>query len=100
MFIKQLKKDRLSIAYRVYSQFRPYLSLDDYVRGVLYMMDTKGYMLLKRIEDYAMQNNMDCIALSSGIERTAAHSFYVDKAGYAKPSFVFKKTQLPRQRTQ
>lgn len=50
-----------------------------------------GEKLLSFIEDWARTEGCDAVALSSGLERSSAHRFYESKAGYEKPSYVFKK---------
>lgn len=54
---------------------------------------SKGYgeELLNFIESFALHNNCNCVALSSGLQRVDAHRFYEDKMGYSKMSYVFKK---------
>ena len=43
------------------------------------------------LETWAKENDCGVVALSSGVQRTDAHRFYEEKAGYEKPSYVFKK---------
>lgn len=50
-----------------------------------------GSELLKYVEGLAQKDGCEMIALSSGLERTDAHRFYTDKAGFTKSSLVFKK---------
>ncbi|OYD56474.1 GNAT family N-acetyltransferase [Fictibacillus aquaticus] len=50
-----------------------------------------GYELLSFIESFAVQNGCSCVALSSNFERSDAHRFYEEKAGYERVSYVFKK---------
>lgn len=50
-----------------------------------------GKQLLSYIEQYAKDNTINCIALSSGLEREDAHNFYVKGMYYEKSSYVFKK---------
>jgi GNAT superfamily N-acetyltransferase len=54
----------------------------------------KGYgeMLLLHIENYANDNGLSCVALSSGLQRENAHSFYENKMSYEKVSYVYKKS--------
>ncbi|MFG6495912.1 GNAT family N-acetyltransferase [Fictibacillus sp. UD] len=54
---------------------------------------SKGYgeELLAFLESYALQNNCNCVALSSNVNRLDAHRFYEEKMHYEKPSYVFKK---------
>ena len=53
----------------------------------------KGYgkLLLSCVERYARENMLECVALSSGLQRTDAHRFYEDVTGFDKVSYVFKK---------
>lgn len=54
---------------------------------------SKGYgeKLLSFVHDWAKQNGYTSVALSSGLSREAAHSFYEDRMNYDKVSYVFKK---------
>jgi GNAT superfamily N-acetyltransferase len=54
---------------------------------------SKGYgeELLAFLESFAVQNNCNCVALSSALHRTDAHRFYEKKMHYERPSYVFKK---------
>jgi GNAT superfamily N-acetyltransferase len=56
----------------------------------------KGYgkRLLSYLEKYGKDNALNCIALSSGLQREDAHRFYEDSMGYEKASYVFKKNLL------
>jgi len=51
-----------------------------------------GKLLLSHIEKWAIDNQLNCIALSSGFQREAAHIFYEKGMGYTKVSYVFKKS--------
>ncbi|WP_067727415.1 GNAT family N-acetyltransferase [Oceanobacillus damuensis] len=55
-------------------------------------MRSKGYgeKLLGYVHEWAMENNYESIALSSGLQRTDAHRFYEDRMNYEKVSYVFK----------
>lgn len=55
---------------------------------------SKGYGLsmLQFIEQWGIEQQCKMITLSSGLQRTDAHRFYLDKAGYDKVSFVFRKS--------
>lgn len=50
-----------------------------------------GTKMMAYIESWARSEDCAVIALSSGIERSEAHRFYELKAGFEKPSYVFKK---------
>ncbi len=50
-----------------------------------------GKTLLDHLETVARVNHCETIALSSGLQREAAHRFYEEKAGYDRVSYVFKK---------
>ncbi|MBH0158768.1 GNAT family N-acetyltransferase [Fictibacillus sp. 5RED26] len=54
---------------------------------------SKGYgeELLAFLESFALQNNCNCVALSSNVDRKDAHRFYTEKMNYEMPSYVFKK---------
>ena len=53
---------------------------------------SKGYgeKLLTYVHEWAKENNYESVALSSGLLRTDAHSFYEDRMDYDKVSYVFK----------
>ncbi|GAB3071276.1 GNAT family N-acetyltransferase [Salinicoccus sesuvii] len=53
---------------------------------------SKGYgeKLLRFVHEWAKQNGYTSVALSSGLSREAAHSFYEDRMHYEKVSYVFK----------
>ncbi|MBB4823109.1 GNAT superfamily N-acetyltransferase [Sporosarcina luteola] len=55
---------------------------------------SKGYgeRLLTFVQEWAREHNYGSISLSSGLERTDAHRFYLEKMKYAKTSYVFKKS--------
>ena len=61
------------------------LVTDSAKRGMGY-----GAMVLSYIEQFARDNSLKCVALSSGLQRVDAHRFY-ENAGYDKVSFVFQK---------
>jgi GNAT superfamily N-acetyltransferase len=50
-----------------------------------------GGLLLSHIEKYAADKSLNCIALSSGVQREEAHRFYENHGNYEKVSYVFKK---------
>ena len=50
-----------------------------------------GLALMKHIEGLARQEGCDVLALSSGLQRTDAHRFYLDKVGMEKRSYTFVK---------
>jgi len=54
---------------------------------------SKGYgrLLLAYIEEYAKSNRLNCVALSSGIQREDAHRFYEIAMDYERASYVFVK---------
>jgi len=56
----------------------------------------KGYgkLLLSHIEKYAKNNSLNCVALSSGLQKEDAHRFYETGMNYNKVSYVFKKNLL------
>lgn len=50
-----------------------------------------GRILMKFVFGWAKENDCECVALSSGIVREAAHRFYEKKFGMEKSSYVFRK---------
>lgn len=50
-----------------------------------------GKSLLKNMEDYAKDKGISRIILNSGVQRTAAHTFY-QHSGYDKDSWCFSKS--------
>lgn len=50
-----------------------------------------GRILMKFIFGWAKENDCECVALSSGVVREAAHRFYAKKFNMEKASYVFKK---------
>ncbi|MCA0993721.1 GNAT family N-acetyltransferase [Pseudalkalibacillus hwajinpoensis] len=54
---------------------------------------SKGYgeMLLTFVENWALENGYQSVALSSGVKKKEAHRFYKEKMSYDQVSFVFKK---------
>ncbi|WP_096440035.1 GNAT family N-acetyltransferase [Alteribacter populi] len=55
---------------------------------------SKGYgeNLLNYVHEWAKDNDYSSVALSSGLQREAAHRFYENKMDYDKVSFVFKRS--------
>ncbi|AXF57130.1 GNAT family N-acetyltransferase [Salicibibacter kimchii] len=51
-----------------------------------------GEKLLSFVHDWALENNYESIALSSGLQRYDAHRFYEEKMDYNKASYVFKRS--------
>ena len=50
-----------------------------------------GAELLSFVETWAAENGCELVALSSGLEREAAHRFYEERAGMERASYVFKR---------
>ncbi|WP_147805237.1 GNAT family N-acetyltransferase [Alkalicoccus halolimnae] len=50
-----------------------------------------GEKLLDFVHQWTEKNEYTCVALSSGLNRSAAHRFYEEKMAYDKVSYVFKK---------
>lgn len=50
-----------------------------------------GNKLLSAVESWAKTNNYQEVALSSGIQRKAAHRFYLEKGNYELVSYQFQK---------
>ncbi|QQK77689.1 GNAT family N-acetyltransferase [Salicibibacter cibarius] len=55
---------------------------------------SKGYgeELLSFVHEWALENNYESVALSSGLQRYDAHRFYEAKMKYDKASYVFKRS--------
>lgn len=51
-----------------------------------------GLALLLYVEELARREGCETLALSSGLQRSDAHRFYIDKAQMEKRSFTFVKT--------
>lgn len=51
-----------------------------------------GESLLTYVHKWAKENGYAHVALSSGLQRFEVHSFYEEKMGYDKASYVFKKS--------
>ncbi|WP_339229226.1 GNAT family N-acetyltransferase [Oceanobacillus sp. FSL K6-2867] len=53
---------------------------------------SKGYgeKLLSYVHEWAKSNKYECVALSSGLQRSDAHRFYESTMNYNKVSYVFK----------
>lgn len=49
-----------------------------------------GTKLLEHMENYAKEKGISSIVLNSGVQRTAAHTFY-QRNGYGKNSWCFNK---------
>ena len=60
--------------------------------GVLpaYRRQGIGRMLMKRVEQMALEQGAPYVGLASGVTRTEAHAFY-ERLGYRKTSFWFRK---------
>ncbi|QHA90949.1 GNAT family N-acetyltransferase [Bacillus sp. N1-1] len=58
---------------------------------------SKGYgeKLLAFVENWAVENGYQSVALSSGVQKKEAHRFYKEKMSYDQVSFVFKKGLTP-----
>ncbi len=54
---------------------------------------SKGYggKLLSFVENWAVENGYQSVALSSGLQKKEAHRFYREKMSYDQVSFVFRK---------
>ncbi|OMP67891.1 GNAT family N-acetyltransferase [Domibacillus epiphyticus] len=55
---------------------------------------SKGYgeKLLRFVHEWATKHKYEQVALSSGLQREAAHRFYEEKMNYERVSFVFKRS--------
>ncbi|MFD2704532.1 GNAT family N-acetyltransferase [Salibacterium lacus] len=63
--------------------------LDDFVTDERKRSQGIGRKALADIESFAASHGAERVVLSSGLQRTLAHSFYEDKMNYGKKSFVF-----------
>lgn len=79
----------LSILTNLY--YKRHIWVYDLVTAETHRSKGYGLHLMKFIEELAHKEGCQTIALSSGLERVDAHRFYIDKLGYSKPSYVFKK---------
>ncbi|PRO65285.1 GNAT family N-acetyltransferase [Alkalicoccus urumqiensis] len=68
--------------------------VSDLVTDVSRRSEGFGAYLLRDVETWAHDHAFTSVALSSGLEKTEAHRFYEEKAGYSRASFVFRKTDL------
>jgi N-acetylglutamate synthase-like GNAT family acetyltransferase len=50
-----------------------------------------GLRLMKFLEKNARDNDCETIALSSNLKRANTHKFYINKCGFQKASYVFRK---------
>ncbi|MFD1203688.1 MULTISPECIES: GNAT family N-acetyltransferase [Sporosarcina] len=64
----------------------------DFVTDELKRSKGYGEQLLTYIHDLLLSEGYETVALSSGLQRESAHSFYKDKMKYEQVSYVFKKT--------
>ncbi|WP_157888144.1 GNAT family N-acetyltransferase [Bacillus marinisedimentorum] len=71
-----------------------HLWIYDLVTDKEYRSAGYGEELLDHLEKFALSNNCEIIALSSGLKREAAHRFYDQKAGFNRVSYVFKKEMM------
>jgi GNAT superfamily N-acetyltransferase len=68
-----------------------------YMRIIAFAVESRcqnkgiGTMLLNKAEQYARENSINLISVSSGLQREAAHGFYETK-GFTKKGYTFKKT--------
>lgn len=79
------------IARRVNFYYRRYIWIYDLVTSEVARSQGYGLQLLRHIEELARAEGCDTVALSSGLQRTDAHRFYLDKANYTKASYSFVK---------
>lgn len=68
-----------------------YLFVYDLVTAEHVRSQGYGWELLTAMEDLARTGGCDTVALTSGLQRTDAHRFYEDKAGYDRTSYAFVK---------
>ncbi|SFL72926.1 GNAT family N-acetyltransferase [Salibacterium qingdaonense] len=68
--------------------------LDDFVTDERKRSQGIGRKALSDIESFAALHGAERVVLSSGLERTQAHSFYENKMNYGKKSFVFTSARL------
>ena len=54
-----------------------------------------GLKMIQFLEELAQQENCQHISLSSGFQRIDAHRFYLEKGGFEKCSYQFRKKISP-----
>ena len=69
-----------------------YVWVQDLVTDCDHRSNGYGKKLLTYLQTWAKENGCNVVALSSGLQREDAHSFYQLKMGFDKTSFVFKKS--------
>ncbi|MBW3595149.1 MAG: GNAT family N-acetyltransferase [Actinobacteria bacterium] len=72
--------------------YRRYMWVYDLVTSASVRSKGYGLALLQHVERLAREEGCETLALSSGLQRTDAHRFYLDKVGMEKRSFTFAKT--------
>lgn len=72
--------------------YRRYIWVYDLVTSEGVRSKGYGLALLEHLDELARAEGCDTLALASGLQRTDAHRFYLDKAGLEKMSFTFSKT--------
>jgi GNAT superfamily N-acetyltransferase len=50
-----------------------------------------GRLLLSHVEAFAREQGCALVALASGLQRTEAHRFYIERMGYERSAYVFEK---------
>lgn len=79
------------IAIRTNFYYGKFLYVYDLITSESERSKGHGKLLLDHLEELARAEGCQTIALSSGVQRAAAHRFYEDKMGYDRVSYVFKK---------
>ncbi|MGY4690007.1 GNAT family N-acetyltransferase [Salibacterium sp. K-3] len=71
-----------------------HLWLDDFVTDERKRSQGIGQQALSDIESFAKRQGAQYVVLSSGLQRTNAHSFYERKMNYVRKSLVFASPAL------
>lgn len=74
--------------------YKRHLWVYDLVTDTSYRSQGLGEQMMLFLEDFASKNACTCVALSSGISRERAHSFYKERVKYNLVSYVYKKPLL------
>lgn len=89
-----MQRDKLvtfaGVAVQTNFYHKRHLYIFDLVTDEEYRSKNYGKMMLEFLSDYAKTTMCENIVLSSGLQRTDAHTFY-ENSGFIKKSFVFLK---------
>lgn len=76
------------IAFNIYGEYLQIIAL---AVNKKYQYKGVGTLLLKKVEQYAENENIITIGLNSGLHREKTHAFY-EKRGYIKKGYSFQKS--------